>query len=257
VYHPPRLRFYLGVVDPGWLERPNFETVPLCVSRNRLMGYATEVRARVRWMLDSSAFTEIERHGRWTVSARDYARMAARWQRQIGRLDAAAVQDLMCEPQMLERTGLGVVQHQILTTRSLLELRDLEPGVPWMPVLQGWEPEDYLRHIDRYDRAGVDLTREPVVGLGSVCRRQDTDEAERVILALHRIGILVHAFGFSIPGLCRAGRYLHSSDSMAWSYAARFRPVRLPGCPHATCEYCPAWALQWRRQLVRALGNVI
>src|SRR5690348_4787318 len=99
------------------------------------MGLRQQLRARTFWMLDSSAFTEIERHGRWTVSPRDYATMAARWQRDIGRMTAAAIQDLMCEQEMLEKTGLSVVEHQILTTRSLLELRMLEPQVPWMPVL--------------------------------------------------------------------------------------------------------------------------
>src|SRR5438132_9501266 len=108
------MRFYLGCIDPGWLAHPDFEAVSLCVSRNGLMGYAREVRARTRWMLDSSAFTEIERHGRWTVPPRAYARLAARCQREIGRLDMAAPQDVMCEPQMLERTGLSVVEHQIL-----------------------------------------------------------------------------------------------------------------------------------------------
>jgi hypothetical protein len=211
------MRFYLGIVDPAWLEDPAFETVPLFVSRNRLLGYAAELRARTRWCLDSSAFTEIGRHGRWTVSPRNYARMAARWQREVGRLDAAAVQDLMCEPEMLDKTGLSVVEHQILTTRSLLELRDLEPGVPWMPVLQGYEPEEYLYHVDRYDRAGVDLTRESVVGVGSCCRRQDTTEIEDVFRALYRLGIKTHAFGLSIPGLRRSARYLQSADSMAWS----------------------------------------
>src|ERR1043165_7782228 len=138
------MRFYLGAIDPGWLKEPEFETIPQCVSRNRLMGYKAEVRARTRWMLDSSAFTEIERHGRWTVSPKNYARMAARWQREIGRMDAAAPQDIMCEPEMVKKTGLSVHQHQMLTTRSVLELRDLEPDVPWMPVLQGYVPEEYL-----------------------------------------------------------------------------------------------------------------
>lgn len=253
------MRFFLGVIDPSWLDRPEFETAPLFVSRNRLMGYRSEIRARTDWILDSSAFTEIERHGRWTVSAKDYASMAARWQRDIGRMRAAAICDYMCEPPMIEKTGMCVVEHQILTTRSLLELRDLEPGLPWMPVLQGWEPDQYLSHLDRYDRAGVDLTKEPLVGLGSVCRRQHTDDAEKVILNLYRMGIRVHAFGFSTPGLRRVGKYLASSDSMSWSYAARFRPVRLSECTHSypDCSYCERWALVWRRQLLQVLGTVL
>ena len=133
----------------------------------------------------------------------------------------------------------------------------MEAGVPWIPILQGFEPDDYLRHIDQYCHAGIDLTKEPVVGVGSVCRRQDTAEAETLFLALYRIGIKAHAFGFSTKGLRRAARHLESSDSMAWSYAARFRPVRLPECrhPYPTCEYCETWALQWRRRLLQALGS--
>ena len=172
-------------------------------------------------------------------------------------MDFAAIQDWMCEREVLDRTGKSIAEHQILTTRSFLELRDLEPGVPWLPVLQGWEPDHYLSHLDRYDRAGVDLTREPAVGVGSVCRRQDAADAETVMRVLYRLGIKTHGFGFKQGGLLNVGRYMASADSMAWSYAARFRPVRLPECehPYPTCEYCDRWALVWRQRLLRLLGT--
>lgn len=251
------MRFYLGTVDPGWLQEPAFETVPLFVSRNRLVGYTAELRARTRWALDSGAFTEISRHGRWTVPAAQYAREAKRWQTQIGRMDWASIQDYMVEPEMLKKTGKSVVEHQQLTTRSYLELMMIDPSIPWIPVLQGWEHDSYLHHVDAYAKAGVDLTREPVVGVGSVCRRQATDEAERLMRSLYRLNILPHGYGFKKDGVVRAGKYMELSDSMAWSYAARFRPVRLRDCthPYPTCEYCERWALQWRRQLLRALAD--
>jgi hypothetical protein len=257
-YHRP-VRFYLGTPCADWLSRRDLEGVPLFVSANRLRGHAEETRATMRWALDSGGFTQIAAHGRWVVPAKQYASEAARWRREIGRMDFAAIQDYMCEPPMIEKTGLSVVIHQMLTTRSLLELRDLEPSVPWMPVLQGWEMEDYLRHADRYDRAGVDLTKEPVVGVGSVCRRENTAEAELLMKALHRLSIKPHGFGFKKTGVVNAGRYMHSADSMAWSYAARFRPVRLKECAHEyrTCEYCDRWALRWRRELHRALSRTI
>src|SRR5437660_123414 len=108
------MRFYLGTSDPGWLERPDFEGIDLCVSRNRLVGHVTELRARTRWILDSGAFTEITRFGRWTVPPRQYAGEAKRWQTQIGRLDWASIQDVMCEPDMLKKTGMSVAEHQRL-----------------------------------------------------------------------------------------------------------------------------------------------
>lgn len=249
--------FYLGTVDPGWLQDPAFETVPLFVSRNRLLGHTAEIRARTRWCLDSGAFTQIATHGKWTVPARQYAKEAKRWQTEIGRMDWSAIQDWMCEPDMLKKTGKSVVEHQQLTTRSYLELMQIDPTVPWIPILQGWEISDYIRHAEEYAKAGVDLTREPVVGVGSVCRRQDTADAEKLMRALYRMNILPHGFGFKKEGVVNAGKFMESADSMAWSYAARFRPVRLPECrhPYPTCEYCERWALQWRRQLLRALAE--
>lgn len=172
-------------------------------------------------------------------------------------MDWSAIQDWMCEPDMLKKTGRSVAEHQRLTTRSYLELRDIDPGVPWIPILQGWEVSDYLRHADQYEAAGVDLTNEPVVGVGSVCRRQDTADAEELMRRLYRREVLPHGFGFKKDGVVRAGRYMESADSMAWSYAARFRPVRLAGCAHDTCEYCERWALLWRRQLLQALGGAL
>src|SRR5206468_1461653 len=137
------MRFYLGTPIPARLEDPALETVPLFVSRNRLVGYAAELRARTRWCLDSGAFTEISRHGRWTVSPRQYAREAKRWQKEIGRLDWCSIQDWMVEPEMLRKTGKGVVEHQRLTTRSYLDLMMIDPTVPWVPILQGWHLHEY------------------------------------------------------------------------------------------------------------------
>jgi len=40
-----------------------------------------------------------------------------------------------------------------------------------------------------------------------------------------------------------------SADSMAWSFTARRRPVRLDGCTHKTCANCPRWAEQWAQKV--------
>lgn len=170
----------------------------------------------------------------------------------IGRLEWAAIQDWMCEPSILGRTGRTIKQHQALTVRSLLTLRDLAPEVPWLPVVQGWELVDYLRHVDMYERAGVDLGALPVVGVGSVCRRQGTSEATAIIQALAGRGLGLHAFGFKTRGLLEVGRSVVSADSMAWSYRARRRPA-LPDCSHASCSNCLEYALAWRRSVLDRL----
>src|SRR5699024_2689834 len=126
------------------------------------------------WALDSGGFTELNLHGRWETTPHDYAAAVRRYRDEIGKIQWAAPQDWMCEPAVLARTGLTVADHQRRTLDNLLTLRTTAPDLPWVPVLQGWAPEDYRRHVDAYTAAGINLTREPVVGLGSVCRRQDT-----------------------------------------------------------------------------------
>ncbi len=131
---------------------------------------------------------------------------------------------------MLARTGLTVADHQRRTVANLLQLRALWPAelgpCPFVPVLQGWTAADYERCVELYDAAGVDLAGEPIVGLGSVCRRQHTGEIEQLVHVLARLGVALHGFGVKTSGLTRYGHLLTSADSLAWSYAGR----RVPGC---------------------------
>lgn len=120
---------------------------------------------------------------------------------------------------------------------------------------------DYERCVDLYRRAGVVLEREPVVGVGTVCRRQDTREAEEIMRTLASHGIALHGFGFKTKGLLQAGNVLLSSDSMAWSLDARRAPP-LPGHDkpgphrrfgHKSCANCQEYALRWRARLFDTL----
>src|SRR6185436_1359126 len=137
---------------------------------------------------------------------------------EIGGLEWVAPMDWMCEPFVLGKTGMDVRIHQVLTVQNFLRLRErLGPLV--VPVLQGWTRDDYLWCVGEYDHWGVDLWAEPVVGVGSVCRRQNTHEAARIFRSLSNLNL--HGFGVKVDGLESYGDCLTSADSMAWSYRAR------------------------------------
>lgn len=174
------------------------------------------------WLLDSGAFTEISKHGAYRSSVEDYASEIRRW-RSCGNLLAAVAQDWMCEPFVLERTGHSVEAHQQFTIWRYDALIAAEPGAYVMPVLQGFDPVDYARHLREY---GERLKPGAWVGVGSVCKRNGDPRAiEAVLCAIKaaRPDLLLHGFGIKATamrsGLVRA--CLHSADSMAWSYAAR------------------------------------
>jgi hypothetical protein len=143
-----------------------------------------------------------------------------------------------------------VPEHQRRTIASVLELRSLARELPWIPVLQGFDLDDYRRHVDAHHQAGIDLTAEPLVGLGSVCRRQATSEIDRIVTTLAGQGLRLHGFGVKTAGLGRYGWALASADSLAWSYAARRGPA-LPGHRHGNCANCLTYALAWRERVVR------
>jgi hypothetical protein len=256
------VRFYLGTHEVAWLQHLNHkwferDQVPLFVSHRRLADRRTFPRANTPWALDSGGFTEISMHGRWVTSPNSYAADVRRYRDEIGRLEWAAPQDWMCEPGMLAKTGLTVAHHQERTTANLLELRTIAPDLPWVPVLQGWEPDDYRRHVGLYETAGIDLTAEPVVGLGSVCRRQSTAPVHRLVEELHGAGHRLHGFGFKTLGLRAVHQHLASADSLAWSLNARKHPP-MAECfdAHEHCGNCPRFATTWRRQLLGSLPPV-
>jgi len=244
------VRFFLGTHQPGWLATAN---VPLFVSYRRLATRRTLPRAAAPWALDSDGFTELSLHGTWRTPATTYLAAVRRFRDEIGHLAWAAPMDWMCEPWITGITGLTVAEHQRRTVDNFRQLREAAPDLPIVPVLQGWRLDDYLRCVERYQRAGVDLAAEPVVGLGSVCRRQGTAEAAAIVATLaERYRLRLHGFGFKILGLRTCGHHLASADSLAWSYDARRKPA-LPGHTHQNCANCLPYALAWR---TRVLGGL-
>ena len=243
------MTFFLGVPEASWLARM---TIPAFVSYARLRRVHSWHRATCMWALDSGGFSELSIHGTWTIPPKTYAAAVVRARQEIGAMEWAAVQDWMCEPFILSKTGRTVRDHQARTVESFLRLRDLAPDVPWLPVLQGYQAADYLEHVEEYARAGVDLQAQAIVGLGSVCRRQ----ASRDIRSLTRIlsPISLHGFGVKSDAY-RIGARFASSDSMAWSAVARRERIRLPGHTHQTCSSCPVYAIQWRERVIAAISS--
>lgn len=243
--------FYLGSHMVNFMVKTD---KPLFISARRLRRLkSTPAAAACRWSLDSGGFSEIQQYGKWMTTPEQYAREAVRWSRQAGGMDWAAVQDWMCEPVMLAKTGLTVMEHQRRTIKSYLSLSTLAPSVRWVPVLQGWRKEDYHRHLKMYANRGIDLRAMHTVGLGSVCRRQASDEITDLIKSLHGEGLHnLHGFGVKADGLAKAGHLLKSADSMAWSFVARRRKLKLPDCFHKAmnCANCLRWALRWRKEVL-------
>lgn len=253
---------WLGTHRPTWLWEP--DRPPLFVSVHHLAKRRQMQRATGPWAMDSNGFFHLQKHGRWTISEEEYADSARRCAEEIGHLAWIAPQDWMCEPLITGITGKTIAEHQELTVANGIRLRELAPDLPFRYVVQGLEVDDYLRCVDLYASAGVDLTSEEVVGVGSVCRRQHTDEIEDVFRELNRAGLKMHGFGVKTKGFTKYACYLTSADSLAWSERARRHGVPLPECEdyvnsrgqkHKNCANCLVFARQWFDKVTTMLGG--
>jgi hypothetical protein len=241
--------FWLGAHHPRWLATTG---VPLMVSRRSLAGRRSLPRAAEQWVLDSGGFTELSLHGGWTVPAHVYAREVRRFRDEIGNLVWGAPQDWMCEDPILAKTGLTIAEHQARTVGNYLDLKSADDSLDIIPAVQGQTVADYERCLALYDRAGIDLTALPLVGVGSICRRQSTAEAAAILGTLASHGLRLHGFGLKLDGLASSAEYLTSADSLAWSRDARWS-APLPGHEHKSCANCVHWAMRWRQRVLDVL----
>jgi len=234
--------FFLGTPEPYWLRRDDV-TGPFFVSRSRLARLKKLHETKHRWALDSGGFTQLHKYGTWTISSEEYANFVKRCDDEIGNLAWAAPQDWMCEETALRQSGLSVREHQDRTISNFLDLRQ-RLGSLVIPVIQGWDRDEYLECCDLYEKAGVDLSSEDVIGLGSVCRRNADSDIAEIINTLQPLNL----HGFGIKGKSYIENYgsLVSADSMAWSFTAR----PLPNCSHRKCSWCYEYADLWRSRIL-------
>lgn len=211
------MRFFIGLHQPS--DCKHFDACFVSVNRlcNRKGPFSVG-----EWIMDSGAFTEISKHGRYRTSVSDYAKQIRRW-RGNGNLLAAVTQDYMCEAFVLAKTGLTVADHQRMTIERYDALVAEDTGVYILPALQGWTPSEYQDHVRQY---GDRLASGAWVGVGGVCKRQGNIAAiGAVLMAIKEVrpDLRLHGFGVKTTALrspvIRA--LLDTADSMAWSFAAR------------------------------------
>lgn len=222
--------FFPGLHQPGDAKRFRFA----CISINRLWRRKKRLGRKTLVLVDSGAFTILDKFGFYPESHSVKAYAYRLWQLHtlgIATILAAVSQDYMCEDRITAKTGLSILEHQRLTIERydalVAELRRLFGGpIPFhvMPVLQGQSEADYLRHIEMY---GSRLTSGMWVGVGSVCKRQgDPTVIVGILRAITgaRPDLLLHGFGVKQTSLVHAAirRLLATADSMAWSFAARY-----------------------------------
>jgi hypothetical protein len=178
------VRFFVGLHHPSAAQHFDAAFISVNTLRRRKGPFTVG-----DWIMDSGAFTEVAINGGYRFDVEEYAGQIRRWARN-GNMLRAVAQDFMCEPWVIERTGLTMAEHQRLTIERYDALVALDTGgIEIMPVLQGQWPADYVLEAIRSVRPDLRL----------------------------------HGFGLKLSALAsgRVRLMLYSADSMAWSFSAR------------------------------------
>ena len=218
--------------------------------------------------LDSGGFSFLSKTGEWPMTAKQWVAKVRRYADETGNLRSAAIMDWMTEDeirhggrfgnQWFAGTGKSEEEHLDLTVASYFELMSIDDTLPWLATTQGSNLAGHLRCAELYERRGVDLTKLPVVGVGSVCRKQSTPEIVEIVHGLTDAGMTIHTFGAKTLALTGpAGHLIRRADSMAWSERARKGRVRMASCTHRAqvCNNCPRWAVHWGNRLRERLST--
>lgn len=146
-----------------------------------------------------------------------------------------ALRDYPCEPQILKKYDV-TAKDQILRTVNhhikLLDLiEDFDISAKPVPVIQGWEIDDYLFCIDIFREHGLIENGFDYVAIGSLCRRHAIHQIRKIILTVRnelRSSIKLHCFGTKISVLkdLAVWRAVYSVDSGAWDFDARWKRYR-------------------------------
>lgn len=220
----------------------------ILVNYGRMRKLVKLPRATAPWALDCG-INEIMSNGTHLTTPEQYAADVRRYVAEVGRLEWVGPQDWPGAARVLALTGLTVHEHQRLTIESVKTLRRLLGDlVDVLAVITGDTPEDYERHIEMYSAAGIDLTREKLVGVGALLGRP-SGEVARIVRALHAAGVTrMHGFGLKTGSLALIGHLLASTDSTDWQREGRY-DVGL--CRHEGSRVrwetnCPEYAREWR-----------
>jgi len=173
--------------------------------------------------LDSGGFSFFLRSGDYEFYPLQYVRLAKKLNAKY-----VAVLDYPCEPQNIPKRAEYLktnIQRIERTIENAIKLMDLAPDLPWVFVLQGYNPQEYLYSIDRAKEQGL-LT--DVVGIGTLCARKSINEARQIITMIKKElprRVKLHGFGIDLRFIRDSAIFhaLYSVDTGAWK---GFMPMR-------------------------------
>lgn len=218
------------------------------------MGQLANAHRLAALHLDSAGFVATSRYGAFPWTVANYVALAASypfaWWASADYCVEAEIASH--RDQVIER-----LSRTIAANRECRRYAD-DHGIlsTMMPVIQGRRPCDYERCADGL--WGM-IERAPLLGVGSMCRREVTGPEGLIAVVEHLDRILpqaveLHLFGVkgpAIPYLLPFGKRIRSIDSQAYGTSARHEALKrqISKSDHFVADHLEAWLTAQARRL--------
>ena len=168
--------------------------------------------------IDSGGFTAARRWGRYPWTAKQYADFVREESRDVP-LDFCATMDYACEREV--NRGIYPTNRERIeaTISNEIACREADPGLPWLPVLQGNTQDE--RRLDLVLRSKEGLLPTDYAGIGSICSRNPKEGRSVIRFYGSQLpGVTYHGFGLHVQALDdpRAFWLIRSWDSYGWNW---------------------------------------
>jgi len=169
--------------------------------------------AKKRVFLDSGGWQFFNRFRNYPFSVEQYVDFTNSFQP-----DFFATMDIPCEPDVTKKNKRTIKGNIDETIENTIKILDLKPESTLVPVIQGWNVEDYLYCIDEMKKQGL---MKPYVAVGTLCRRGNVSKILEILRVIRKnipFYVRLHGFGVKISSLKKPEIYnlLYSCDSAAW-----------------------------------------
>jgi len=166
-----------------------------------------------RLFIDSGGFSFFSKYDEYPFDTRTYVDYCKGYDPFL-----VAVRDYPCEPGIsrnLRGSNIERIDATIENTKECLAIDE----VPWISVVQGYSPDEYLYCCQRIKDEGLETEH---LAIGTLCCRKKVAEARKVIELVHRQfpNAKLHGFGIDLRFLKdpRIRTALWSSDTQAWKW---------------------------------------
>jgi len=172
--------------------------------------------------LDSGGFSFFTKYSEYPFSVKEYVEWIHEMQKiNNGKVKYVATMDYPCEPSINRKAFSSNKERIEKTVENAIKCFKNEIPAKWIPVLQGYNLDEYVFCLNLYKKHGI-LT--DYIAVGSMCKRSNISEIVKIVHEIKKnYKGKIHLFGLAIKALQNKALFdmIYSCDTIGYTFASK------------------------------------